>query len=351
MRLRRKGLLLLLGAVFVLGCLTAYLVAARPAAVETLTIKKAAAVRALAVNGRIRPRNSVDVKSPVAGMVLQLPFDVGADVAAGAVIARIDDGPQRAAVAEAAAAIGAQEAVVAQARRNLARFEALGEFVSRRQVEEARLSVEEGARELQRRRASRTEAQEVQQRYVVRAPFGGVILERPVDRGQTVSPETILYRLADLSAPEITAEVDEAYAAQLSPASTALVEVAGRERPLRAKVEHIEPRVDEATGAREVRLRFLQPLGFAPSGEAVSVNLVVERRQQAISIPRSSILQPDSAPRVRIVEADGMVTERPIRFIDWPAADVIVTHGLREGMRILRDPSAASPGDRVRPAA
>jgi len=328
----------------------AFFLMPRPLEVDTVTVRPGEAVRSLAVNGRIRPRQSVDVQSPVAGTLLELPFDVGDEVSAGAPIARIDDGPQRAAISEAAAAIAAQEAVVAQARRDLARFEALGEFVTRRQVEEARLAVEEGTRELQRRRAARTQAQEVQQRYVVRAPFSGVILERPVDRGQTVGSETILYRLADLSAPEISAEVDEAYAAELRAGTLGLVELAGRAQPLRAEVIHIEPRVDEATGAREVRLRFLESPGFAPSGQTVSVNLVVDRRTEVISVPRASILQPDTAPRVRVIDAEDRVAERPIRFIDWPAAEVIVTHGLEPGLRVLRNPAAAEPGARVKPA-
>lgn len=337
-----------LAALLLAIALAAFLLLPRDAEVATLTIERAEAVRTLAVNGRIRPRQSVDVQSPVAGTLVALPFDVGDPVAQGDTIARIDDGPQRAAIAEATAAIGAQEAVLAQARRDLARFEALGEFVTRRQVEEARLAVQEGTRELQRRRADRTEAEEVQQRYVVRAPFSGVILERPVDRGQTVGPETILYRLANLAEPEISAEVDEEYAVELQPGTIGLVELAGRERRLRAEVVHIEPRVDEATGAREVRLQFLDPPGAAPAGQTVSVNLVVERRPAALSLPRASILQPDSAPRVRVVGADGRVTERPIRFIDWPAAEVIVTQGLEPGVRVLLDPSSAEPGERVK---
>lgn len=349
MRLNQRRILLV-SLVVVLLATTLYLLTSRPATVQTFTVRKEEAVRALAVNGRIRPRQSVEVKVPVAGTVVELPFDVGANVTAGVVIARIDDGPQRAAVAEASAAIAAQEAVVAQARRDLARFEALGEFVSRRQVEEIRLTMEEGIRELQRRRANRIEAEELLKRYTVRAPFGGVILERPVDRGQTVSPETILYRLADLVAPEITAQVDETYAAELQAGSIAMVDVIGREEPTRAKVAHIEPRVDETTGAREVRLQLLDPLGFAVSGETVSVNLVVERRPQAISVPRASILQPETAPHVRIINEDGRASNRPIRFIDWPAAEVIVTHGLAPGMRVLVNPSEALPGTRVRSA-
>src|SRR5690606_34213270 len=113
---------------------------------------------------------------------------------------------------------------------------------------------------------------------------------------------------------------------------------------------HIEPRVEETTGAREVRLRFLDPVDFAPAGQTVSINLVVERRADAISVPRASIVQPDSSPRVRVVGAAGRGAERPRRFIDWPAAEVIVTAGLEPGVRVLRDPAAAAPGDRVRPA-
>jgi RND family efflux transporter MFP subunit len=346
----RRRLAIWGAALAVVGLLALLLLMPRPAQVETMSVKRAEAVRVLAVNGRSRPRQSIDVKSPVAGTLLTLPYDVGEQVAAGAPLARVDDGPQRAAIAEAAAAVSAQEAVVAQARRELARFEALGEFVSRRQVEAARLEVVEGARELERRHAARVEAQEVQQRYVVRAPFSGVILERPVDRGQTVSPETVLYRLADLTAPEVAAEVDEIYAVELRTGMSALVVIAGRERPLRAEVAHIEPRVDEATGAREVRLRLLDPLDNAPSGQTVSVNLVVERRAQAISIPRAAILSPDSNPRVRVIGDDGRVAERRVRFIDWPATEVIVTAGLEQGTIVLADPLAAAPGERAEPA-
>ena len=330
------------------GLLAWWLLAPRVAEVETITVQRGEATRALAVNGRIRPRQSVAVQSPVSGTLLDLPYDVGDRVEAGTPIARVDDGPQRAAIAEATAAIAAQEAVLAQARRDYERFAALGEFVSKRQLEETRLAVQEGARELERRRASRAQAQEVQQRAVLRAPFAGVILERPVDRGQTVGLETVIYRLADLTAPEVSAEVDEIYAAELRVGMIGLVEVPGRTQALRAEVVHVEPRVDESTGAREVRLRFLDPLDVAPAGQTVSVNLIVERRADAIAIPRAAILSPETNPRVRAIGDDGRVAERPIRFIDWPAVEVIVTSGLEPGMRVLADPAAAAPGTRAR---
>lgn len=316
--------------------------------VDTIVIARAPAVRTLAVNGTIRPRLSVEVQSPVAGTLTALPLDVGDRVAAGALLARIDDAPQRAAISEAQASVAAQQATLAQARRDLARYQALGEFVTRQRREEARLAVEQGSQELRRRQAALVQAREVQQRSEVRAPFAGVIMERPVDPGQTILATTVLYRLADLSSPEVTADVDETYAIGLRAGGAALVAVPGRPAPLRATIVHVEPRVDRSTGAREVRLRVAEALDEVPAGLTLSVNLIVAREQAAISVPRSAILQPDASPRVRIVDADGRVSDQPIRFVDWPARTVTVTQGLEPGMRILADPEVAAPGARVR---
>lgn len=316
--------------------------------VATLEIAQAPAQRLLAVNGRIRPRLQVDIRPPLGGALVALPFDVGDRVSAGQVIARIDDAPEVAAIAEAVAAVEAQQATVAQARRDLARFEALGQFATKREVEQRRLALVEGERELARRRANVVQTRELRDRRVLRAPFAGVILERPVDPGQTVGLESIIYRLADLSSPEVTVEVDEVYAAEVRPGMEALVSLPGQSGQIAAVVEHIEPRVDPATGARDVRLRLGDAALDVPSGLTVTVNLAIEKRDRAISVPRSAMIMTGGEARVRIVAADGTVSDRKVRFIDWPAEVVIVTGGLAAGERILADPDAAQPGEKVR---
>lgn len=320
--------------------------APREKEVATIAAREAPAERILAVNGRIRPRSEVAVRPPLGGELVELPFDVGDRVVAGQVIARLDAEPESAAIEQAEASVDAQEAVLAQARRNLARFEALGQFSTRREVEERRLAVAEGARELDRRRASVVQARELRDRRILRAPFSGVILERPVDPGQTVGADTVIYRLADLSSPEVTAEVDEIYAAEIRPGMAALISLPGQARQYRAQVLHVEPRVDPATGARDVRLGLTDGTIDAPSGLTATVNLVIERRQRAISIPRRAI----SGSSVLVVGKDGVVASRAVTFIDWPAEQVIVTGGLVPGDRILADPAAARPGEKVRAA-
>ena len=182
----------------------------------------------------------------------------------------------------------------------------------------------------------------------MRAPFSGEILERPVDPGQTVGPDTIIYRLADLSSPEVSIEVDEIYAAEIRPGMAATVSMPGQPQPLQANVRSIESRVDPATGARDVRLSLAQPALDVPSGLTVTVNLLIERRPAAISIPRSAVITSGSSAKVRIVGKDNRVADRTIQFIDWPADSVIVLGGIAPGDRILIEPDEAKPGDTVR---
>lgn len=336
-----------LGVVSILA-ICAWLIWPRSAAVHILKIQLGDAARVLAVNGRIRPRLSVDVKSPVPGRLIVLPFDVGQRVEQGNLIARVDDAPQRAVILQAQSQLAAEQANLAQTRRDLTRYETLADVVSTQRLEQARLSMRQAQEEVLRLTATVQQAREVQDRHQIRAPFSGVITERPVDPGQTIGSDTTVYRLADTSAPEVTAPVDELYAAELKLGMVATVAIPGFGHTFAAKVIRMEDRVDTETGARAVRLHFDKPPERAPAGLTVSVNLIVDQRHNAISIPRSAILSPSARPHVRAVDSAGHVADQLISFIDWPAEKVIVTAGLRPGMRILADPRAAEPGSRVR---
>lgn len=345
-----RNKLVLALALFALA-FTGYLVLApKEKEVATYRVKEAPATRVLAVNGRIRPRLEVEIRPAIGGELVALPFDVGDRAVSNQILARIDDAPETAAIAEAEASVRVQQAILAQARRDLTRFEALGQFASKREIEQRRLAVEEGTRELNRRRANVVQVREQRERRVLRAPFAGVILERPVDPGQTVSTTSVIYRFADLSAPQVTVEVDEIYAAEIRPGMEATISLPGEAQTLEARVAHIEPRVNPATGARNVRLSLVDKALDVPSGLTVTVNLIIEQRERAISVPRSALILSSDGARARVIGPDGLVAERRIAFIDWPAEEVIVTSGLAAGEQLLANPNAAQPGTKVKAA-
>lgn len=99
--------------------------------------------------------------------------------------------------------------------------------------------------------------------------------------------------------------------------------------------------------ARAVRLNLIGAAIDAPSGLTVTVNLLIERRAGAISVPRSAVIPSGSLTRIRVVGTDNVVIERTITYVDWPAEVVIVTSGLQPGERILTEPDSARLGERV----
>lgn len=88
----RKALLATLAVIAMVAAAYWFLVP-REKEVLTLTAKVARAERILAVNGRIRPRLQVDIRSSVGGELIALPFDVGDRVENGQVTPELTTPP------------------------------------------------------------------------------------------------------------------------------------------------------------------------------------------------------------------------------------------------------------------
>ena len=79
-----------------------------------------------------------------------------------------------------------------------------------------------------------------------------------------------------------------------------------------------------------------------------SVENQASRMIRPNSVPRSAIIQSGGEARVRIVAGDGIVAERRIGFVDWPAESVIVTSGLQPGEEeVAAGVHVLQPGQKV----
>ncbi|MDX2143977.1 MAG: efflux RND transporter periplasmic adaptor subunit [Rhodospirillaceae bacterium] len=343
------------------GSLLATLVAAGAIYVRAATSLPVVAVveatpttaeRILAVTGRVQPRESVAVVPRVAGQVVELTKDEGDLVTAGETIGRIDDARARAALAQADAAVEAQRRSVDQAERDLERARALRErgTVTATALEAATLAVTRGREDLRRFQAADDEARARLDEYVIRAPLTGRILSRPVDPGQVVSANATIFEIAPMIDREIETEVDETYSMALALDQPARLAFAGVSEPVPGTIAYLSPRIDTSTGGRIVRLAFTPPKNLSqaelPVGLSVDVNIVVERRDGALTLPRTAVREPTIAPHVLVVE-DGKVARRDIEFRDWPSANIIVDGGLRVGERVIVSATPPPVGTKV----
>lgn len=339
------GLAILAGA----GAFTAWWLS-RPQKIEIFVVAPVTVERVLAVVGRVRPRDLLDVKSPNAGQVIRMLHDDGDVVTAGEPLAII-----RAAVeqAQARADVAREQAARAEETRAqlaFARTGGLAEkgFATQAALEEAQATLDTARANLSAATATTSAAAERAKEFIVRAPMDGVVLVRPVASGQVVSTTTTLFQLGSTQGIEIRAEVDEAYADSLRPGMTARAVLSGSETRFSARVSEVSPQVDAATGGRLVKLVPLDADHLAP-GRSVDVTIVVDRTQNAIVIPRQSVINAAATAEVYVLDAGDVAQLRRISITHWPSLNAIVDSGLAAGDRVVLSPAKIRPAERVRP--
>ncbi len=200
-----------------------------------------AAAGGLTASGYVVARRRATVAAEVIGRVIEVRVEEGQTVRKGEVLALLDaslaqaeyDGT-RARVRSAEADITATRAELAEARLVLSRAEQLvaSKFASEASVTAARARVDSLAGRVAQAEANRTafereaaRASGQLARYVIRAPFSGVVVDKAAQAGEIISPSsagggftrTGICSLVDMDSLEIEVDVNEAYIARVSP--------------------------------------------------------------------------------------------------------------------------------------
>lgn len=205
------------------------------AVVATAPARGAQATAVLQATGYVVARREATVSAQITGTLTDVLIEEGEHVAAGQVLAHLDDTAQRAALAQAEAGLVAARAQLAQvqaqigqSRRDLARAEDLlaRGLVAVQATELARTQLEgqqaqAGALRAQVQVAeAAVEGARVQLGYcTVRAPFAGVVVAKAAQVGEIVSPlsagggftRTGVGTIVDMESLEVEVDVNESY--------------------------------------------------------------------------------------------------------------------------------------------
>jgi len=313
-------------------------------AVEVETVHARPTQRVLAVNGRIAPVMKVDVSSTIGGRLRSVLVREGDVLKTGDLVAVLDDEQQKAAVAQADAAVDSARATLQQAKVEFERAQTLGDTISRRNLETAQLAVQTAQNDVERLSAARDQAVSLLAQYSIRAPFDGTVLVRAGDPGQVVSTSSVLISMADFNQLRAEAVVDELYSSELRRGLKARLQPTGYNRTLEGEISFVSPNVETTTGGRLVRVAIADMQGLAlPIGLSVNLNILVSQEPAAITVPRSAIVDLMTAPAVFVI-ARGRAIRRPIDFVDWPSSRLIVRSGLTDGDAVIIDPKTLVDG-------
>ncbi len=273
-------------------------------------------------NGTLEAEREVDIVARAGGPLVALHTEEGMQVKAGELLAQIDEAEARAQVEIATVALQDAELVHNRAKASLENA------VVSQEVYDSALSGLESAR-------AQLVGNEIQLSYTqIAAPFDGLIIQRAVKFGETVTVGQQLFRISDFDPLLCTIGVPERDLTRLSIGQPAILEVEAFPGELfRGRVLRISPVVDSATGTIRVTLEVDRHGRLSP-GMFAGVRLVTDVRDNALIMPKRALSLESLADSVFVVE-DGVAYRRNVTLGYEEDDRVEVTAGLRANDRVI----------------
>jgi len=295
--------------------------------------------------GTITALNTVAIRAQVNGQIVSINFRQGQEVHKGDVLAKIDPAPLQAALDQAIAKKGQDQAMLIDAEKDLARFTTLvrknAETMQNLDAQQAK--VDQFKASIDADQAS-IEAARTQLNYAtITAPIDGVVGFRQVDIGNIIhttdtNPLTVLTQVRP-SVAIYTLPQDD-----LGPVREAMLQ--GEVKVLafdqdnvkqlaQGKLLLIDNQIDQSTSTIRLKAEFPNQDERLWPGEFVHIRMLVTTRKNAVTIPPAAVQRGPDGLYVWVIKPNKTVEQRPIDAQTVNDKTAIVSKGLSTGEQVV----------------
>jgi RND family efflux transporter MFP subunit len=299
------------------------------------------------LDGLIEAVQQSTVSAQTSGTVVELPFDVDDSVAAGDLIVRLEDSEQQSRLRQAQAGLEEARSGLQDARQQYTRIEAIHErgLVSRQEFDQARNNLSAARARVERAEASVAEAQKQLDYTRIIAPYGGILTERHVELGESVSPGQPLLSGLSLEQLRVVVDLPQKYADLARSERQATVTLADG-RVLETGKLTFYPYANPETHTFRLRLRLNEPNGSLFPGMLVKVSVPVASRE-ALWVPASALIQRSELRAVFVLDSQDQPRLRQVRLGARENDRLEVLAGLSEGERVVTNPDTLVGSERL----
>ncbi len=361
-----KRIVIAISIIAIAGTATAWVLSSRgndPSSGEddTVTVERGDLVEYALAVGQIEPRNEIEVKSKISGVVNKVFAEAGDYVQEGDPLLEIRPDPTPLELAEAKRNLERTEVALDNLQREMYRMEQLRsrEMVSeheyqevQRRLRDAEITLQLNRERLELLESGRILIGETLIESVVKAPADGYILEKTVDLGDPIVPLTsyqagtplmTLARMDDLLFKGTVDEIDvgkleEGMIAEIRVGALPGARVSGELLRISLKAKNQEnstvfPVEIQITDSGGYRLR---------AGYSANANVIIDQREEVLLIPERVVTYMDEKSTVEIPgNKDNARIEKEVSLGLSDAIHVEVTEGLEEGDLVLEKPVRA----------
>ena len=287
--------------------------------------------------GTARATESVNITSNITEKVVQIDFEDGLQVKAGAILAVLEQAEEQAELKRA-------QAVEGERKLALQRLKQLEErkLTTPDEIDRTRLELEQAEATIT---AIKTRISD----RVIRAPFDGIVGLRNISVGALVETGDLIATLDDTRQIKLDFTVPSVFLSELKPGLKIKARaVALGNKEFLGEVKSINSRVDPVTRSIEVRALLPNPDGSIIPGILMQVDLLRNTRQ-ALLIPEASLLPLADKQYVMVrVNIDGKdtVEKRQVKIGLRLPGYVEILDGLSAGEQVVtHGNSKVRPGD------
>lgn len=311
------------------------------AAVPTVRVARLQAepmVNDVVLSGHTSAARRVEIRAETSGRVAEVAVARGQPVEAGTVVVRLATENREANLAQA-------RALLAQRRLEYDAASQLGQrgFQSDVRVAEAKAQLEAAQAELARTELELT-------RTAIRAPFDGVLDERPVELGDYLNDGDVVGTVVDLDPIRIVGFVTERDVALVERGGVGQARmIDGTEAE--GRITYVSATADPATRTFRIELELANPGNRIPEGLTAQLRIPVAQRMAHQVSPAVLTLADDGTIGVKLVDGDDVVRFQPVRILKDTPTGMWLAGLPEEATLITVGQEFVVPGQKVRPVA
>ncbi|SCB96470.1 MdtA/MuxA family multidrug efflux RND transporter periplasmic adaptor subunit [Kosakonia oryziphila] len=316
--------------------------------VQAATATRESVPRYLSGLGTITATNTVTVRSRVSGQLMALHFQEGQQVKAGDLLAEIDPSAFKVALAQAQGQLAKDQATLANARRDLARYQQLVKtsLVSRQDLDTQLALVTESEGTVKADEASVASAQLQLDWSRITAPISGRVGLKQVDIGNQISSSdttgiVVLTQTHPIDLIFTLPENDIATVVQAQKSGQPLV-VEAWDRTNKQKLSSgsllsLDNQIDATTGTIKLKARFNNQDDALFPNQFVNARMLVATQQDAVVIPTAALQMGNEGNFVWVVNENSQVSKHIVTPGIQDSQKVVIAAGLSAGDRVVTD--------------
>lgn len=175
-------------------------------------------------------------------------------------------------------------------------------------------------------------------RYELRAPFDGMVIEKHLTPGEVVDETTAAFTLSDLSRVWVTFGVSPKDLIKVQVGNTVTVSAPELNAEVVGTVAYVGSLLGEQTRTATVRVTLENPQGSWRPGLFVAARVSTDSHRAKVAIPETAIQTVDDKPTVFVRTEDGFKAQA-VELGSRAAGQVEITQGLESGTQVASDGS------------